>query len=438
MSSTTFDPEALLAHTQWLRRFAGSLVRDLDVAEDLTQDAMLAALRNPPDSGWAIQSWLRKVVQRGAVQARREKQRRDRRELVAARSEEAESTVDVLEQVDMQRSVVSAMLELDDIYSKTLALRFFEDLSYEEIGKKMEVSIETVRTRIRRGLSKLRKRMDREFGERRAWAAPLLGIDPSSIELPPALPLGPTLAALAAAALLSLFIVDPLDLLGEDAPQVAEAPVEVVVVRWPFLCRLSDPASILSKTVAAEFAGQVRVSEENYANSTLARREGLIRYPAVFVDGELFAGPTDFHAWDVMRGGLYQPWADVASRQRFSDDLRMAIESQLQKTDRAAAAAQGEEPLRSGSKTLTEAAPPKNALADPANLVAMRIQKLREDFIDRRGVLTAGLERELDKLESAALEGEWLGSLYAMSEHLIQLEEILAEPSLGRPMQQKA
>ncbi len=440
MSSKIFDPDLLLAQTQWLRRFAGSLVTDMDTAEDLTQDAMLAALRNPPDSGWAIQKWLRRVVQRGALQAHREKQRRVRREQAVAKEETAASTIDVLEQVDMQRTVVSAMLELDDIYSKTLALRFFEDLSYAEIAKKMEVSTETVRTRLRRGLSKLREGMDRDFGDRLAWAAPLLGIDPLRIDLPGPIHLGPSLLALAAAAMLSqLLIVVPFAVFSAGDGSVAQAPVEVVVVRWPFLCRLSDPASILSKTVAAEFEGRVRVSEENFASSELARREGLIRYPAIFVDGELFAGPTDFHAWDVMRSGPYQPWASVASRQRYADDLRLAIQTQMAKEDRLANLSEAEVaatlPL---TPALEEGVLLPVDFDDPADLIARRVQGLREDFLAKRGALTRGLSRELEKYETAAMEGEWLGALYAMSEQLIQLEEVLATPSMGKAMPRQA
>ena len=41
-------PEDLLAHSQWARALARTLVRDAATAEDLVQETWVAALKRPP------------------------------------------------------------------------------------------------------------------------------------------------------------------------------------------------------------------------------------------------------------------------------------------------------------------------------------------------------------------------------------------------------
>ena len=42
------------------------------------------------------------------------------------------------------------------------------------------------------------------------------------------------------------------------------------------------------------FGGQARFVVENYGESELAKRFGVTRYPAIFVDDVLVATPSDF------------------------------------------------------------------------------------------------------------------------------------------------
>ena len=69
------------------------------------------------------------------------------------------------------------MLDLSEPYRSTLLLRFFEQLSAEEIARRTGVPPSTVRNRTKRALDSLRERFDREHaGDRRAWALQLLPI----------------------------------------------------------------------------------------------------------------------------------------------------------------------------------------------------------------------------------------------------------------------
>ncbi|MBI3847168.1 MAG: hypothetical protein HY292_21275, partial [Planctomycetes bacterium] len=85
------------------------------------------------------------------------------------------STADVVEREALRREVVDAVLGLDEPYRTTLLLRFFEDEPASSIAKRLGIPVETVRTRIKRGLDRVRERLDAEHdGDRRAWLVALV------------------------------------------------------------------------------------------------------------------------------------------------------------------------------------------------------------------------------------------------------------------------
>jgi thiol-disulfide isomerase/thioredoxin len=68
---------------------------------------------------------------------------------------------------------------------------------------------------------------------------------------------------------------------------------------------------------------------ENYGDSELARRFGVRRYPAIFVDDVLVATPKDFGFYgkgEGADGGRYAPIKSAASHERFRADLTRMIE----------------------------------------------------------------------------------------------------------------
>jgi len=168
------DPKTLLRETAWVRRLAASLVADRDLAEDVAQEAMVAAWRSAPPPE-ARRRWLGAVVKRLAGRVRRARHRRAQRELVAARPEALPSTAELATQAELQRSAVAAVLALAEPHRGTLLLRFVHGAGYAAIASQQGVTVEAVRSRIKRGLAMARARLDREHGSRAAWAAPLLG-----------------------------------------------------------------------------------------------------------------------------------------------------------------------------------------------------------------------------------------------------------------------
>lgn len=80
--------------------------------------------------------------------------------------------------------------------------------------------------------------------------------------------------------------------------------------------------------MVAEFGGRARFVAENYGESELAKRNGVTRYPAIFVNDVLVATPKDFGFFGRGEGeesGRYAPLKSAASHERFRGDLARMI-----------------------------------------------------------------------------------------------------------------
>jgi thiol-disulfide isomerase/thioredoxin len=80
--------------------------------------------------------------------------------------------------------------------------------------------------------------------------------------------------------------------------------------------------------VVAEFGGKAKFVAENYGESELAKRFGVGRYPAIFVNDVLVATPKDFGFYgkgEGEDGGRYAPLRSAASHERFRADLTRMI-----------------------------------------------------------------------------------------------------------------
>ena len=160
----------VLEHLDWVRGLARSLVRDASVADDITQEAWLAALRRPAAAGVASRGWLARVVRNAVRQENRRAAIRSEHEERARLRDETASTDELVDRVHTQRLVVDAVLALDTPYQRVILLRYFEGLAPREIARRQEIPVATVKTRLRRGLGQLREALDkRHAGERDTW-----------------------------------------------------------------------------------------------------------------------------------------------------------------------------------------------------------------------------------------------------------------------------
>jgi thiol-disulfide isomerase/thioredoxin len=109
--------------------------------------------------------------------------------------------------------------------------------------------------------------------------------------------------------------------------QMAANVITVTLVRWPYTCNLSDPASLIIQQVVDKYPGKVKFANENFGASKLAERFGVDRYPAVFVNDILIATPRDFGFFgEGDTPGRYAPWLNPDSQARFKDDLTHMVD----------------------------------------------------------------------------------------------------------------
>src|SRR6187402_2729358 len=95
MRSHTGSTDEWLRQTQWMRRLARSLVIDDASADDLTQDAWVAALHNPPLADRPLRPWFGRVVTNLARNSKRGDDRRKAREKAAWSERAAPAAADV-------------------------------------------------------------------------------------------------------------------------------------------------------------------------------------------------------------------------------------------------------------------------------------------------------------------------------------------------------
>jgi RNA polymerase sigma-70 factor (ECF subfamily) len=165
------DPNRILERTESLRELARTLVRDEHLADDLVQEAWLAAVRRPPAHAGALGAWLGKVARNLSVSHHRREEARKRRELARARPEADPSTpADALERFEVLKGLVEIVFELEDPGRSTVILHFFEGLTLAEVAEKQGVSYATARLRLKVALERLRARLDGRFASRKAWA----------------------------------------------------------------------------------------------------------------------------------------------------------------------------------------------------------------------------------------------------------------------------
>ena len=116
--------DALLAHTEWVRSLALSLVHpDEASADDVVQDTWVAVLEHRPRADGNVRRWLGTVVRNIVRQDRRGEGRRRRREAAGARAEAVPDAASVVERAELHRRVVNTVMKLEEPYRTALLLR---------------------------------------------------------------------------------------------------------------------------------------------------------------------------------------------------------------------------------------------------------------------------------------------------------------------------
>lgn len=154
-----------------LRALARSLVHGDADADDLLQDAAVAALEHPPrndddETGRAgsVRGWLAAVVRNRWRMDRRSAARRAAREQVAA-LEHASGTGAGTAEAGLDRAralerLSAALVALDEPFRTTVIRRYLDGQTAAQIARALGVPAGTVRWRLKTGLARLRAHLD--------------------------------------------------------------------------------------------------------------------------------------------------------------------------------------------------------------------------------------------------------------------------------------
>jgi len=152
--------ELMLRHGKFLMKVVVRLTRDLDMAEDIVQDAFIKAYRRLHifEGRSSFRSWLYQI----AVNTARNRFRKHSRETLTA--EPAEVAVESQSENSMIALDVKGILQkeierLPDRQRMALTLRVFDDLSFKEIAELMACPYDTAKANYRHALLKLKERL---------------------------------------------------------------------------------------------------------------------------------------------------------------------------------------------------------------------------------------------------------------------------------------
>ena len=136
---------------------------DPSQAEEVAQEVFLeiwqTAARFNHERGAAV-PWILTIARRRAVdrvRASQSSRERDHRIGSAQLEREYDSVTEHIEAVDVSARVRSKMADLTTLQRQAVELTYMAELSYSEISDLLKVPIGTVKTRVRDGLTRLRK-----------------------------------------------------------------------------------------------------------------------------------------------------------------------------------------------------------------------------------------------------------------------------------------
>jgi RNA polymerase sigma-70 factor (ECF subfamily) len=323
------DVQALLsggdaaAADAFVRGLARGLVGGSD-ADDVAQETWLAALRRPLEGAAKAPAYLAAVVRNAARKLARGRRRSDAREARAARPEATEALTRFVEQQELHRRLVDAVLALEAPYAEAVVLRYFEDLPPRDMARRLGVPLATVKARLRRALARLRERFDRDPGGRAAWVSallPIAGLAEAGASTAAASMAVPLLGAAMTAKLKTLVAALVCvvcagmwwNLSSPKAPAPVRTPLPASAEAEPFASRTDRPSEPgAAATVAREaFADADRPTTR--ASASLGALDVEVRW----ADGSPAAGVVVDAALDVRALGSRREATGSDGRRRF-------------------------------------------------------------------------------------------------------------------------
>jgi RNA polymerase sigma-70 factor (ECF subfamily) len=254
--------EQLLQDIAWLKSLATTLANDRDDADDLVQEALIAAWRRQPDPSRPIRAWLTKVVRDLAGMKRRSDRRRAARHKLTDDPLVPAAPDELVAQMRLHRLLVELVLELDEPYRSTIIGRFVEGRTSASIAQSLGIPAGTVRKRLHEALSRLRSGLDANAGDRKRWAPAVLAFAKGGMQV--AKPTKLVLVVLAALVLTAGVVMIVLPLRGGGGGTTASTHSPVATMSSG-----AAPGGPSATTVATDARTPLRpVSEQRAAERT--------------------------------------------------------------------------------------------------------------------------------------------------------------------------
>ncbi|MEM7305434.1 MAG: sigma-70 family RNA polymerase sigma factor [Planctomycetota bacterium] len=180
MDSHQERPAPFRFHEASLRRLARRLVDDENDVDDLIQQTWLRWIQGRPSEDRPLLPWLATVLRREFFHERRATRRRADWERAVEPREPTPSPEEDAAYSDTCCALAEAVARLREPYRSAVAGRYQRGLSLPALSAELEVPLETVRTRLKRGLTQLREEL--RIGRRGTgrslpgWLPGLLGL----------------------------------------------------------------------------------------------------------------------------------------------------------------------------------------------------------------------------------------------------------------------
>lgn len=156
--------EVMETHGGVVFGMAKRVVADPSMAEEVAQDAFLALWRRPgaydPDRG-SLQAFLLGVTRNKAIDLVRHeetlKRAKDALITEAEATSERPSTYELTAATEEREELMRALAEISEVQREAVVLAYFGGRTYREVADELGIPEGTAKTRLRDGLSKLRK-----------------------------------------------------------------------------------------------------------------------------------------------------------------------------------------------------------------------------------------------------------------------------------------
>ena len=140
-------------------RFAYSYVKNREDALDIIQESTLKAIASAKSlkDVSCIKAWIFKIIVNEVYQFFRDSRRHT--EDIDIESMEQESYTDQMTEYINKETMLKEVMNLDEKYRIIIVLRYFEEMQIREIGNILDISQNTVKSRLYKALYILKQRL---------------------------------------------------------------------------------------------------------------------------------------------------------------------------------------------------------------------------------------------------------------------------------------